>query len=177
MKTVCRFCSKHVQLKPHANKRTLTCEGCRKINHRFRKTGRDHIMLTTWFVNQIQECVECGSKEKLTIDRIVPASMGGEYEQGNIQILCYECNCCKKIASESVEDGLKDDKEKTCGRCGKTKQLNTSFWHKTHYISKYKLTKSMFHPVCKVCRNEIERIRWKKGNRAAIEASRRYYDL
>jgi hypothetical protein len=37
-------------------------------------------------------CVECGSKENLEFDHLLPLSKGGANTVRNIQILCQECN-------------------------------------------------------------------------------------
>ena len=41
-------------------------------------------------------CRFCGSKERLTIDRIYPGNLGGEYRLDNCQLLCISCNCSKQ---------------------------------------------------------------------------------
>jgi len=38
------------------------------------------------------KCVECGAKEKLEYDHIIPLSKGGANTERNIQLLCEKCN-------------------------------------------------------------------------------------
>ena len=40
-------------------------------------------------------CAHCGSKDKLTIDHILPRSKGGDDRRYNLQILCQPCNLKK----------------------------------------------------------------------------------
>lgn len=40
-------------------------------------------------------CVNCGTKEKLSIDHIIPVSKGGKDLFSNLQVLCRSCNSKK----------------------------------------------------------------------------------
>ena len=55
------------------------------------------VKLSVWRRDQ-GKCVECGSKEKLEYDHIIPVSKGGSNTERNIQLLCEKCNR-KKSAS------------------------------------------------------------------------------
>lgn len=54
------------------------------------------ILLTRWLMNNgYEKCQWCGSTEDLTFDHIVPYSYSGKREQGNLAILCNDCNVLK----------------------------------------------------------------------------------
>lgn len=40
-------------------------------------------------------CLHCGTRDRLTLDHIVPWSAGGSDEQDNLQTLCQSCNSRK----------------------------------------------------------------------------------
>lgn len=42
-----------------------------------------------------QQCLRCGSTERLELDHIYPISLGGLHDMSNLQILCKSCNCWK----------------------------------------------------------------------------------
>ncbi len=66
-----------------------------KINRHIPK----EVKLYVWRRDQ-GKCCNCGSKEKLEYDHIIPVSKGGSNTERNIQLLCEKCNRSKssKIA-------------------------------------------------------------------------------
>jgi hypothetical protein len=49
------------------------------------------VQKNVWLRDQ-GKCVQCGSKERLEYDHIIPASKGGSNTERNIQLLCEACN-------------------------------------------------------------------------------------
>ncbi|OGF58754.1 MAG: hypothetical protein A2Y62_09585 [Candidatus Fischerbacteria bacterium RBG_13_37_8] len=50
-----------------------------------------HVQHEVWQRDQAC-CVECGSKENLEFDHIIPLSKGGSDTVRNLQLLCEKCN-------------------------------------------------------------------------------------
>lgn len=40
-------------------------------------------------------CLKCGSDASLSVDHIVPVSLGGKHDWENLQLLCQSCNSTK----------------------------------------------------------------------------------
>jgi hypothetical protein len=59
-----------------------------------RRTIPKHVKQEVWQRDQ-GTCVECGSKERLEYDHIIPVSKGGANTMRNIQLLCEDCNRAK----------------------------------------------------------------------------------
>ena len=57
----------------------LRSEQRRRHWRRFKAKGEDY-------------CQKCGKRKNLTLDHIVPSSLGGRNAFTNMQVLCRECN-------------------------------------------------------------------------------------
>lgn len=62
--------------------------------HKKRSTIPQNVKILVWN-NCLGECVQCGSKNYLEYDHIIPISKGGSNEVNNLQLLCRECNLSK----------------------------------------------------------------------------------
>lgn len=47
------------------------------------------------FIRDSYTCVNCGTDKNLSIDHIIPWSLGGKTEYENLQVLCRSCNSKK----------------------------------------------------------------------------------
>jgi 5-methylcytosine-specific restriction endonuclease McrA len=54
----------------------------------------DHIRWSVWERDNFT-CKHCGSRRNLSVDHVVPESMGGTLTMENLQTLCKTCNCRK----------------------------------------------------------------------------------
>lgn len=71
-------------------------KGLRQIKSQDRRRLRKRVMERCG-----GRCVNCGSREDLTLDHIVPVSKGGKNSRKNLQMLCYDCN--QEKADEEAE--------------------------------------------------------------------------
>lgn len=70
---------------------------CRKLYDKKKSTAKTRSCISKHRREYIlkrdgNNCLCCGSKENLTIDHIVPVSMGGCKRRFNLQTLCGKCN-------------------------------------------------------------------------------------
>lgn len=70
-------------------------------------------------------CQMCGTEERLSVDHIVPRSLGGDDNASNLQVLCSSCN--------SSKGGRFFDRPKT------PPTLPVSFYPENASISHYRL--------------------------------------
>ena len=63
----------------------------RSRKHVYREHIPSKVKIFVWRRDQGQ-CVECGSKERLEYDHMIPVSKGGSNTARNLQLLCERCN-------------------------------------------------------------------------------------
>jgi len=51
--------------------------------------------LKSYIIDRDKRCLKCDSNSDLTIDHIVPVSLGGDNHHSNLQCLCRKCNSIK----------------------------------------------------------------------------------
>lgn len=54
-------------------------------------------------------CVRCGATEKLTLDHILPQSLGGPHIQENLRVMCKSCNSSRPVSGQALRDDLARD--------------------------------------------------------------------
>jgi 5-methylcytosine-specific restriction endonuclease McrA len=78
--------------------------------HRYRARKRgakgsytfdEWIALCEWFGNV---CLACGQEKPLTVDHVIPLSVGGSNNISNLQPLCFSCNSRKKDKTIDYRD-------------------------------------------------------------------------
>lgn len=59
-----------------------------------------------------RRCVECRSKEDLSLDHIVPRSKGGTHDEDNLRTLCRRCNSSKnnRLAKADIDQSSVNDR-------------------------------------------------------------------
>ena len=70
----------------------------RRGKYRKKRRTEDEFILEDWkglLLDANYRCQRCGSKENLTVDHIMPLSLGGTNTIDNCQILCLTCNASK----------------------------------------------------------------------------------
>ena len=92
----------------HSDKGHLCNRLSKQKRRGMKKTTSDNsITLKSWLTlveHHEWKCAYCGSKQKLTIDHVVPLSKGGTHTLGNVLPACHSCNSSKQ--TKSLQDWL-----------------------------------------------------------------------
>ena len=52
------------------------------------------------------KCVRCNATEDLTLDHILPQSLGGPHVAANLRVMCRSCNCGRPVSGQAFLDDL-----------------------------------------------------------------------
>lgn len=66
---------------------------------------RSAISYARWYTNVNCRCVACGATDHLSLDHIIPWSLGGEDTMENLQTMCRSCNSRKGNRVDVVQGG------------------------------------------------------------------------
>ena len=69
-------------------------ENCERLAGSPRETIPESVRLFVWQRDKGQ-CVQCGARERLEFDHIIPVVAGGSSTERNVQLLCESCNRSK----------------------------------------------------------------------------------
>lgn len=75
---------------------------CNKTRRARRKGAEGNITRPEWEAIKSMfgdRCAKCGSKERISMDHVVPLFCGGTHTADNIQPLCVSCNSAKHVAT------------------------------------------------------------------------------
>jgi hypothetical protein len=92
-------------------------------------------------------CAECGATDDLTIDHIMPKSLGGTNDEDNLRVLCRRCNSAKnnRVSAQGQADvGV----TMTSGREGKGREQERKGRDAREDIPDEKIVHSAAHPPC-----------------------------
>ena len=91
-KRLCRVCG--IPKDQFEKRRRYHCsEKCSRL---YQECFESWSILRNNIVAEQKQCVRCGSKERLEVDRIVAIVNGGdEWDRNNLQVLCHKCHLKK----------------------------------------------------------------------------------
>jgi 5-methylcytosine-specific restriction endonuclease McrA len=71
-----------------------TLENYERLEGAAREPIPEEVPLFVWRRDKGQ-CVQCGSRERLEFDHVIPVISGGSSTERNVQLLCESCNRSK----------------------------------------------------------------------------------
>jgi hypothetical protein len=88
-----------VAYKKHKLRKQVQDANYKALKRECKKSDENHFTLEEWIEileKYSYKCVDCGTKENITIDHIKPISKGGKNNKNNIEPRCQSCNAKKQ---------------------------------------------------------------------------------
>lgn len=111
----CKICSENLTIDDVNNYEDVCFSCCSEMWSKYEKAHSGECnfnakrkpiseKLKSFILLRDNHCLKCGSNDDLTIDHVIPVSIGGDNSHKNLQCLCRKCNSIKSNYPEDYRE-------------------------------------------------------------------------